>query len=64
MNIEEPKAPTIELEVAKAKVTLRDQIAGMTMGALEKMLRQKVDAKADRQLVDAVLDELEHEVKA
>ena len=55
---------TIELEVAKAKVTLRDQVAGMTLEALEKVLRQKLDAKTDRHLVDAALDELEREVKA
>ena len=54
---------TIELELAKAKVTLRDQVAGMTLEALEKILRQKVDAKTDRHLVDAALDELEQELK-
>ncbi|MBI1992530.1 MAG: F0F1 ATP synthase subunit B [Candidatus Omnitrophica bacterium] len=50
---------TIELELAKAKVTLRDQVAGMTLEAVERILRQKLDPKADRQIVDAVLDELE-----
>ncbi|MBI3083537.1 MAG: F0F1 ATP synthase subunit B [Candidatus Omnitrophica bacterium] len=50
---------TIELELAKAKVILRDQVAGMTMEAVERILRQKLDPKADRQIVDAVLDELE-----
>lgn len=50
---------TIELELAKAKVTLRDQVAGMTVEAVERILRQKLDAKTDRQLVEAVLDELE-----
>jgi len=50
---------TVELELAKAKVTLRDEVAGMTMEALERILRQKLDAKTDRALVDAVLDELE-----
>ena len=52
---------TIELEVAKAKVQLRDHVAQLTIEAVEKILRQKVDAKADRQLVDSVLAELEGE---
>ena len=52
---------TVELELAKAKVTLRDQVAAMTMDAVERILRQKLDAKADRHVVDTVLDELERE---
>ena len=50
---------TVELELAKAKVTLRDQVATMTMDAVERMLRRKLDPTADRQLVDDVLKELE-----
>jgi F-type H+-transporting ATPase subunit b len=52
---------TVELELAKAKVMLRDQVAEMTIEAVERMLRQKLDAKTDRRLVDTVLDELERE---
>ena len=52
---------TIELELAKAKVSLRDEVAGMTVNAVERILRQKLDPKADRALVDAVLHELEQE---
>lgn len=52
---------TIELELAKARVTLRDQVADMTVGAVERLLRQKLDTKADHQLVEAVLDELERQ---
>jgi len=52
---------TIELELAKAKITLRDQVAAMTVDAVEKILRQKLDAKTDQQLVDAVLKELEQQ---
>lgn len=51
----------VELELAKAKVTLRDQVAAMTMDAVERILRQKLDAKTDRRVVDAVLDELENQ---
>ena len=50
---------TVELELAKAKVTLRDQIADMTVEAVERVLQQKLDAKTDRQLVDSALEELE-----
>ena len=52
---------TVELELAKARVVLRDQVVQITMEAVERILRQKLDAKADRHLVDAVLDELERE---
>ena len=52
---------TIELELAKAKISLRDQMANLTVDAVERVLRQKVDAKSDRHLVDAVLEELERE---
>ena len=52
---------TIELELAKAKVTLRDQMVEMTVDAVERILRRKLDEKADRQLVDAVLAELEQD---
>ena len=52
---------TVELELAKAKVMLRDHVAAMTMEATEKILRRKLDEKTDRQLVDAVLDELDRE---
>ncbi len=52
---------TVELEIAKAKVTLRDQLADMTVEAVERVLQKKVDAKTDRALIDAALDELEHE---
>ena len=50
---------TIELELAKAKVTLRDQVVAMTMEAVERVLDQKLDAKTDRQLVERALSELE-----
>lgn len=49
----------VELELAKARVTLRDQVAEMTLEAVERVLRGKLDAKADRHLVDQILDELE-----
>lgn len=50
---------TVELELAKARTILRDQVAAMTIGAVEKVLQQKLDARADAALVNAALDELE-----
>ena len=50
---------TVELELAKAKVTLKDQIAAMTMEAVERIVKQKLDPKTDRHLIDTVLEELE-----
>ena len=55
----EKSKETIELELAKAKVTLRDQVAEMTMDAVERILQQKLDPKADRQLIESVLEQLE-----
>ena len=49
---------TIALEVAKAKVTLRDELADMTIEAVEDVLRQKLDPVTDRALVTKILDEL------
>ena len=50
---------TVEMELAKARATLRDQMSDMTVQALERVLRQKFDAAADKRLVDQVLAELE-----
>lgn len=50
---------TVELELAKARTTLRNQVAAMTVEAVEKVLGHKLDAQADAALVNAALDELE-----
>ena len=50
---------TVELELAKAKVTLRNEVAAMTVDALERILKQKLDATTDRHLVESVLEELD-----
>ena len=47
------------LELAKAKVTLRDQVAEITLEAVERILRQKLDPTADLHLVTETLEELE-----
>ncbi len=54
----------IELELAKAKVTLRNDMAQMTIEAVSKLLRQKVDQKTDEQLITQILDELGQSAKA
>jgi F-type H+-transporting ATPase subunit b len=54
---------TVELELDKARVTLRDQIAALTLEAVERILQQKLDAKSDQRLVESVVDELERSAK-
>ena len=48
----------IELELAKAKVSLRDEMADMAMETVERLLKHKLDPEADRRLVAGILDEL------
>ena len=55
---------TVELEIAKAKVILRDQLAEMTTQAVSRILQQKLDESTDRHLVVAALDELEQQARA
>lgn len=50
---------TVELEVAKAKVTLRDELISLTLSALERILQRTLDERTDRRLVESVLAELE-----
>jgi F-type H+-transporting ATPase subunit b len=49
---------TITLELAKAKVSLRDELADLAIDAIERLLKQKCDPETDRALVAAVLEEL------
>ena len=55
----EKSKQTIELELAKAKVTLRNDLAAMTLDAVERILHKKLDAEQDKRLIDSVLDQLE-----
>lgn len=48
----------IELELAKAQVSLRDELVDMTVEAVERLLQQKCDPKTDEKLVAAILEEL------
>ena len=56
----EKSKETIELELAKAKVTLRNQLAAITMGAVERILHEKLDAEHDKRLVESVIEQLDH----
>jgi len=49
---------TIELELAKAKVSLRDELADLAIDAVERLLKQKCDPETDKVLVASVLEEL------
>jgi len=51
------------LEIAKAKVELRNDLANIALAAVEKLLKQKVDASTDRRLVDEAIKELERSPK-
>lgn len=52
---------TIALELAKARITLRDQVAEMTVAAVERMLRRTLDEPTRRHLIDVALEDLERE---
>ena len=50
---------TIEIELAKAKVSLRDDLADLTVEAATRLLGERCDADADRRLVRSIIDGLE-----
>ena len=60
----EKSKETIELELAKAKVTLRNQLAAMTVGAVERILQERLDTEKDKRLVDSVLEQLERPARS
>lgn len=49
----------IQLETEKAKVTLRNEIADLTISATERLLEKKMDEKTDKELVLDFIKELE-----
>ncbi|MBI4358189.1 MAG: F0F1 ATP synthase subunit B [Candidatus Omnitrophica bacterium] len=49
----------IQLEVAKAKVTLRNEIADLTLAATERLLQEKLDETKDKELVLDFIEDLE-----
>lgn len=57
-EITERAKRNIELEVAKARIELRDEVVALTLGASERLLRQNLDDAGQRRLVSQFLDEL------
>ena len=57
-GIVEKSKDAIALELAKAKVSLRDDLAVMAVEAMERILRQRCDTEADRHLVASIIEEL------
>ena len=56
--VEEMKAK-LHLEIAQAKVELRDQIVSLAIDATERLLRERLDTGKDKALVTQFLNELE-----
>lgn len=50
---------SIQVELANARVALRDELVGMTIGATERLLRERLNADEQRRLVGSFIDELE-----
>ena len=50
---------TIALELAKARVALRDELAEMAIETTERLLRQKLDPETDKAIVEHILEQLE-----
>jgi F-type H+-transporting ATPase subunit b len=49
----------IERELDKARVLLKQEMVGLTLGATERLLREKLDPAAHRQMVERFLGEVE-----
>lgn len=49
----------LEREVAKAKVQLKEEMVSITMGAAEKILREKLDDAKHRELIGGFIDNVE-----
>lgn len=49
----------LEREVAKAKVQLKEEMISITMGAAEKILREKLDDAKHRELIGGFIDNVE-----
>jgi F-type H+-transporting ATPase subunit b len=49
----------LERDVQKARAQLKQDLVGMTLNATERLLRERVDEKANRKLIERFLDEVE-----
>jgi F-type H+-transporting ATPase subunit b len=57
--IAEKGRASLELDVKKARVELREEIVAMALGAAERLLRERLDAREHGKIVERFLDELE-----
>ena len=58
-DILEKAKDDIELEIEKARITLRDQIANLTLAATERLLGKKLDETSDKEIVEEFIRNLE-----
>lgn len=60
-SIAEKSRANLELDVKKARVELREEIVALALGAAERLLKERLDAKEQGRVVERFLDELEAE---
>jgi F-type H+-transporting ATPase subunit b len=60
-QITERAKHNIELEIAKARLALRDEVVKMTIEASQRLLREKLDEAGHRRLVGTFIDDLERQ---
>lgn len=58
-RINERAGADIERELAKARVQLKEEMIGLTLGATERLLREKLDPAGHRKIVERFLSEVE-----
>lgn len=58
-ELREKQERLLELEVAKARISLRDDIVKMAIAATERLLRENLDRDRQRRLVQQFLDEVQ-----
>ena len=63
-SITEKAKADLEMEYKKARAQLRDEMVGMSLGAAERLLEQRMDAPEHKKLVERFLDELGAREKA
>lgn len=57
--IAERAQANLEMEIKKARVTFRNEVVGMALGAAERLLQERLDAKEHGRIVERFLDDLE-----
>lgn len=58
-NILKKTKDDVALEIQKARETLKEQIAELTLTATERLLQKKMDDKQDRELVEDIIRQIE-----